>query len=249
MKHLHRQRKSRRILIGASVILGVCIAYTLMSVFHWQSLADKSHSQIEKAKVLAARSLDASLKRNDRRTAIRAIDQLNNQYAALCHSNFWYKWQTVVISSAHNSEQDCRERQTKLIALATAARAVETELRGEDTVNEILSSLKIDAKQLTEKDWDTKAINGVKSASKALHGLKPSKETQIVIKEAIARTDALKTRWSVLSAANKKQDKTAYLAALEALDQAYTELNAISEVADKELTPHLNGLQKSSRAL
>lgn len=236
--------RTRRIAPPARLVIVTILATVLIvSVLGWQrwqaAAASSQQWRSEAQQVYAAAT--AADEATDRATRLQALTSLARLTATQpdCEGKWWYGWVADVLPPATRAMQRCQADVAVVLPVATQAEQLSTYLNQEGELAPIIGSLTIDS---AKSDWQTNAAAAARRAETEVARMEPSEAFKPVQQTARQQVKTIGTRWQALEEASKKQDRKAYEAAVDGLDNAYLALSVIGDVADQELARLLEQL-------
>lgn len=223
-------RRKRIIIVSlvVAVIIVLIGVYVVLSVKAWSANRETVAQRFSRVSELSGKiSTGKSLAIEDRQQKLQELGRIDSD--TMCNVNGLYEWQTKMSSSINAQHEDCLAITGKIQGVQTAARSFVGYYQDEQSLVKVLSSLKLEQKSLSEKDF-TKVIDIAKATKKQVADLTLKTEAGKALQSlTIKQVSAVESAWSSVVAANKKEDRSAYEAAQAELQDAYAELSTITD--------------------
>lgn len=224
------------------VWLGLCIALVAVIVIAAVLVAKHDHrqrtiavaAQYAAAKKLAAMAASSSesLSRTERLTALSNLADTSVPTVERCEGDWWSSWYANVVSSAGEDRVACKRQLEQLRSITTVAAQFNAYLIDDQKV---AAAIKVITPTTNKDDWQTAALSSADSALRDVEAITATKDNKAVIAAATGVLTEIIDAWAALNAADEKEDKTAYLAAKTALEDAYAGIGAVSDVSDEQV--------------
>lgn len=213
----------------------------------WESIAATSSQHSKDIKQQYALATDTS-KDTEKATRQKALATLAgySEDVSSCQGAWWYGWLADVLPVAKQAADRCAKNTGIVRPVIVQADKLVTYLEEEARLQTIIESLAINS---AKKDWQATAQTAVAKAEKELDALKGSTDFKRVSEITRRQLKAISTMWSALSEASKKQDRKAYEAAVDGLDNAYIGLAVVTDTSDDTIAEHLEALALAGKKL
>jgi len=228
-------------------VLAIILIVSVLGWQRWQAASSNSQQWRSEARraYAAATTIDEETDRATRLQALTRLAALTDAQPT-CEGEWWYGWVADVLPPASRAAQRCQTDVAVVAPVALQAEQLSTYLRQEAELAPIISSLTIDS---AKSDWQANAAAAARQAETAVARLEPSEAFKPVQQCARQQMKTIGTRWQALEEASKKQDRKAYEAAVDGLDNAYLALSVIGDVSDQELGRLLEQLTLAGKKL
>lgn len=245
MPHAPRHLPLLPILLGAVII--VALVALVLGWQRWESTADASDQRLRDVKQRYALATDPSkdVEKATRQQAITALAGYLDDTVP-CQGEWWYGWLADVLPAAKLAAERCLKNTEITKPVATQASKLASYLEEEAKLQAVIATLVIDG---TKNDWQTTAQASVAKAEKELTTLKGSTKFERVNEIADRQMKTISTMWGALADASKKQDRKAYEAAVDGLDNAYGGIAAVTDVSDDTIAELLEALILAGKKL
>lgn len=223
------------------------VGYMTASVLEWQQYKD-SRVDFAGPKQAVTQALKANQKSASQNiTALAsATDQLVSN-KTVCNPAWWVAWQTMV-PGVKNMVDACSATASKQATLKEELIKVNAFLADEKAVHTILEQVPSSSKTLTDKTWDAEIAKWDKVEAD-LTAYSASKEYEPVLVALQKQVGKVLKAWDQIKAADKKENKEAYEAAYNALDQATTGMVGAADTSDAALKPLLDKADAAAKKL
>lgn len=236
---------SRKRLVISGVIVGVLAVfggYTAVSMQQWQRLKsdiDRSMNGLRKdAKLLFASSTNS-------RERYIIIDRLADSSAEQsCNIGWWGDWQSMLFTGAEEIKGACDQAHNHRTAVEKQAKKTQQFLDDQTMLQTTLVGLSLGKVAVTEDDF-AKHAETASSIDEELKEMSLGAESRPLLTSAQDVVSKISKAWQGVQKADKAKNRKQYEAAIDALDQAYHELGAVSKQAATSYTALLTDLEKT----
>lgn len=245
MPHAPRRLPLLSILLGGMLLIVVIII--VIGWQRWQSITLTSDQYLREVTQAYSLATDPS-KNIEKEARVQAITTLAGYQdrRLVCQGEWWYGWLADVVPASKQAADKCRNQAGAIEPVVVKANKLATYLEDETKLQKILASLVIDA---SKSDWQANALASVITVEADLAKFKESPESELTVETARQQVKTIATMWQTLNEASKKQDRKAYEAAVDGLDNSYGGLAVITEVSDETVKELLESLLIAGKKL
>ncbi len=231
-----KRLRSKRVWIGLCVALVFALvigAIVAVKHDHEQRTAAVT-AQYAAAKKLAttATSSSESLSRIERLTALSNLANTSVPAVEKCEGDWWSTRYANVLPSAGEDRVACKRQLEQLRSVAKIATQFNVYLIDDQKV---AAAIKVITPTTAKDDWQTAALSSADSALRDVEAIAVTEDNKKVIAAATSVLNEIISAWAALNTADKKEDKSAYIAAKTALEDAYAGIGAVSDASDEQV--------------
>lgn len=227
---------SKRVWIGLSItlVLILVIGVAVVAKHDHEQVTVAVAEQYADAKKLASTVISAneSLSRADRLTALSNLADISMLTAQRCEGDWRSGWYANVVSSAGEGRAACKRQLEQLRSMITIAARFDAYLIDDQ---KIAASMKVITPTAAKENWQTAALSSADSALRDIETIAVTEDNKKVIAAATRVLNEIISAWAALNTADKKEDKSAYIAAKTALEDAYAGIGAVSDASDEQV--------------
>ncbi len=247
MRTLRPDLSKKQLLITAAVVAVAIAAYTVWSVWLWNSYSSAVEDRTANAKEVTTKAVDATAANASANVkGLRSASEKLKGIENVCEPSWPIAWQAG-IPTLKTRVDDCKTK-TRMYTQAKAdTDAVVAFLDSEQAVLGVLSPLKT-TKKLTNENWGS-VISAWQAASADLKQVEVSPEYEPVVAMIQTQLGRTSKAWQQLKAADKAQKRTEYESAYDSLDQAITGIIDSADKSDEILKSLLSKLSNSVQKL
>lgn len=242
--------RTRRRLPIVPIILGVMVAALLVAGLtgwqRWRQLETTGQTRTQAVRQAFVTATDPQVERAVRMQAVDRLAEYDNE-PLVCEGAWWYGWLADVLPNAKQAAEKCMRQQAIINPVTKHAAILTQYLEQEALLTPIIGSLVIDG---TKPYWQSNAAAAAANAEKKLGAIsRPSNAFKPTLETAKQQVKTISTRWRVLNEASTKQDRKAYEAAIDGVDNAYSGLLVVADASDDAIADLLELLLEAGTKL
>lgn len=214
-----------------SLLLGLVVAvggYAWLSIAEWMQISSTVMASERGFLDDSRKLLDTDTPTKERAEMIEDLSKISPLIA--CSPGWWANWQAAVVAPAKKTQENCEIERKQRAAVQKSAKKTRQFLQDRDKLQQILAKLALGKANVTEGDF-VKHAKTVEAVEKELNELVVHTESRVLMEKARTEVKGISKAWTALQKAHKAKHKEQYNISINALDQAYTELNTLSEEA------------------
>lgn len=230
------------VLVSMGIVLAIATAvYVWVSVADWRSLATEAQSQTGQ---IESRITQLSQKKHDIHAVKGVADDTLHTVDHLCDVSPLIEWQRHIVEAADSAHVACVHHEEKLAKAEHALRDISKRIDGELALSTVFSTQHADLAALEVEAYDAHRQLWQKFSAK-VEKVPVDASLESTKKSAAACSKEIAQAYKQLSAADKKENRSAFDEAVVDVQKGYSKLGEVQNRSVESYSKLVVSLQQS----